>query len=84
MEFRGLSFAFDFEPGIFDRRDRNERVEFMVSDLENDGMAAKAGPLLSTEVVDTLPARGVDAPDPSLDDWLPIFTSYFGAQESLK
>jgi len=34
-EFRGLSVL--PEPGIFDRRDRNERDESLVSDLLNDG-----------------------------------------------
>ena len=69
MELRGVSVE-GLPPGIFDLRDLNDRDEPWVSDLPNDGMEERAGPELR-EVVDAFP-RGVDAPDPGLDDELPI------------
>ena len=68
IESLGLSVLSDFEllPGIFDRSDLKDRVESLVSDLENEGREERAGPLLSTEVVEVL-AFGVDPPEPPFD-----------------
>lgn len=68
IEFLGDSVLSDFEllPGIFDRSALKDRVESLVSDLENEGKDDRAGPLRSTEVADVL-AFGVDPPEPSFD-----------------
>jgi hypothetical protein len=68
IEFLGDSVLSDFEllPGIFDRSDLNDRVESLVSDLENEGKDDRAGPLRSTGVAEVL-AFGEDPPEPSFD-----------------
>jgi len=69
VEFLGLSV---FEPGIFDRSDLNDREDSFVSDLLKEGREERVGPLLSTEVDETV-ALGVEVPEPPFDGWLPIF-----------
>jgi hypothetical protein len=59
-EARGLSVL--TPPGIFDRSERNDRDDSLVSDLLNDGYDWRASPLAAPDPFD----------EPSLEFWLPI------------